>query len=254
MRVPRVQAQRPRQKKICRSRSQCARWSRTNWSACSTKCGLGEQTRQIRCQLRHSRKVVPNSKCAPLTRPKLNRRCRSREDCENAAWFTLPYGPCSQTCSDRAIDVYQSRQIHCKYKTSDIPDAFCSMVERPADQQLCTHLPPCNPPAVWKTSDWGPCSVTCGRGIMLRNVDCTGTSCSDPKPETTQVCDLGSCKAGNCKDIQRLRKQTLNGNYYIEVKLCYIIFLQFILDRGQTNSSLLPYDEEFVTARVPECS
>ena len=112
----------------------------------------------------------------------------------------------------------QRRTISCHYNGRSIGDTYCVAEEKPLEERTC-NLETCVPPAEWLTSDWGPCSVTCGRGIMLRTADCTGgsSSCPAAKPETTKVCDLGSCKATNCKDIQRLRKQSLNGNYYIEV-------------------------------------
>ena len=70
MRVPRIQSTKPRLKRPCKSQSPCPRWRRTSWTPCSTKCGIGYQTRQLKCQLRHTRRIIDTDKCESL--PKVN--------------------------------------------------------------------------------------------------------------------------------------------------------------------------------------
>ena len=251
MRHTRIQATKPRQKRSCRSSTPCPRWRRTGWTPCSTKCGLGIQTRQLRCQLRHTRRIIGDEKCANLPKPKIRRKCKNRVDCHNALWTPGEYGPCSATCVSNDEIVVKRRTVSCKYSGRSIADTYCASSDQPEKEKQCSNreVSPC---AKWVTSDWGPCSVTCGRGIMLRNVDCTGVDCLEQKPETSQVCDLGSCSAANCKDIQRLRKQSLNGNYYIEVDLIhtldYHLTLLCKLGRGKTHQSILSSDEDLFSA------
>ena len=253
MRVPRIQSTKPRQKRPCKSQSPCPRWRRTSWTPCSTKCGSGYQTRQLRCQLRHTRRIIDTVKCETLPKvllyrllvvfllflkPKVRRKCRARTDCDNAQWSPGNYGPCSATCTNADDNnvVMQRRTLSCRYNERLIGDAYCAAEDKPLEERTCS-LENCVPPAKWLTSDWGPCSVTCGRGIMLRSSDCTGGSpCSAEKPETTKVCDLGSCKATTCKDIQRLRKQSLNGNYYIEVNVTFSQLKSTFESRWKANS------------------
>ena len=136
-----------------------------------------------------------------------------------AKWkITSNWSPCSASCLADGNEPFKSRSVDCFYNDKQISKRYCSDGDKPSHWTACStnEIPKCQPE--WTISDWGPCSVTCGRGLMIRTVDCQADrACGLKRPETTKVCDLGTCTAKSCKDIQRLRKMNLNGNYYIEV-------------------------------------
>ena len=136
----------------------------------------------------------------------------------NSGWSA-----CSTSCYSASTKSFKSRKVECYYEENKINKKYCDILApallKPSDWEMCksAEMTPCQPQ--WILSEWGPCSVSCGRGILIRKIDCPpGADCNGlQRPETTKVCDLGSCVARSCKDIQRLRKTNLNGNYYIQV-------------------------------------
>ncbi|KAL5022411.1 hypothetical protein ScPMuIL_001566 [Solemya velum] len=61
----------------------------------------------------------------------------------------------------------------------------------------------------WITSQWTQCSVTCGVGIAIRNVQCgnivtreTTSECKADRPEVTKLCYMEECSRQDtvCKD------------------------------------------------------
>lgn len=47
--------------------------------------------------------------------------------------------------------------------------------------------------STWETSNWSECSESCGGGVRTRDVECSGTHCSDPKPITREICNTNLC-------------------------------------------------------------
>lgn len=65
----------------------------------------------------------------------------------------------------------------------------------------------------WQTSRWGPCSVTCGVGQMIRSVKCWDSItqleiddqyCTEEKPTNVSICKHPSCpewRIGRWEDV-----------------------------------------------------
>ena len=67
------------------------------------------------------------------------------------------------------------------------------------------HPPSPPTPSRWSVDEWSPCSVTCGRGLQQRAVEClqvisstvtipvTSSKCPGPRPQARQWCEEGAC-------------------------------------------------------------
>lgn len=85
----------------------------------------------------------------------------------------------------------------------------------------------------WQTSRWGPCSVTCGVGHMMRSVKCWDSVaqveiddqyCTEEKPTNISTCKHPSCpdwSIGRWEDVS-----TQNVSNFVYRKL--LIFLRLI--------------------------
>ena len=78
----------PKINRKCKATQPCPKWRRTNWTDCSTKCGIGHQVRSAICQLRHTQAQLPMEKCSNLRKPKLKRKCKSKTDCHKGTSLT----------------------------------------------------------------------------------------------------------------------------------------------------------------------
>ncbi|BFY99091.1 hypothetical protein BsWGS_02131 [Bradybaena similaris] len=107
---------------------------------------------------------------------------------------------CSVTCG-RGL---QKRTVECKQRISptltiSVSPSACAPPQ-PQTRQYC-QLHPC---FTWQASQWSKCSSVCGFGQRTRATLCvngTGHSvtenlCSQIKPPTEEICDMGSCAQG----------------------------------------------------------
>ncbi|MFO0738222.1 MAG: thrombospondin type-1 domain-containing protein [Labilithrix sp.] len=112
------------------------------------------------------------------------------------AWELAPWSECSAPLCAAT----QTREGVCKDQhAATVPDVFCPG-PKPAETRACAA--PCV--YSWSVSDYGACSVACGGGTHARSVRCvnesTGadaptTSCPQPAPPTTEVCNPQPCTA-----------------------------------------------------------
>ncbi|KAL4613274.1 A disintegrin and metalloproteinase with thrombospondin motifs 17 [Arapaima gigas] len=84
-----------------------------------------------------------------------------------------------------------------------VNDSHCNLENRPVPQVRQCNTHPCQ--YRWVTSEWGPCPVTCGKGLQQREVACVyqlqngsyiGTRdlyCLEPKPSAMQGCQGRHC-------------------------------------------------------------
>nr|CAD7429467.1 unnamed protein product [Timema monikensis] len=122
-----------------------------------------------------------------------NRRAR-------VVWKTQAWEPCSAPCGEGV----KRRVVFCydELLERQTDSHHCSRLVEPHSSEPCL-LPRC---VAWSVEDWQPCSVTCGKGVLVRKVSCidstTGTelqdmhSCTElglAQPSAERVCEKTEC-------------------------------------------------------------
>ncbi|KAM3926910.1 A disintegrin and metalloproteinase with thrombospondin motifs 20 [Leptodactylus fuscus] len=188
---------------------ECAYWHVGAWGQCSVTCGHGYQMRTVKCSTGAYGISLDERECNAASRPTDSQDCE-RLPCpthsrvyptisidqvqKNAQWRYGSWTPCSASCGRGN----RARYVSCR----DVLDGV-------ADENFCTHLP--RPPEVstcftscgeWKSGDWSPCPVTCGKGMVIRQVVCTSyhgrideENCDpETKPIMEQECNMAPCQ------------------------------------------------------------
>ncbi|XP_061460434.1 A disintegrin and metalloproteinase with thrombospondin motifs 13 isoform X2 [Rhineura floridana] len=133
--------------------------------------------------------------------------------------------PCSASCGEGTLQVGYSCFDQAKSEMTD--DLHCLKTPRPPVRQEPCAVAPCLPR--WVAEDFGPCSATCGGGVMERLVHCAkeerglvvslpDSECVDaPKPSPVESCNDETCPArwkesepGRCSAICGLGVAPLN--------------------------------------------
>lgn len=141
----------------CPVECEVSEWS--DWSQCSTECGVGESTR--------TRKVVRPPANGALHCPELKQKrpCFLKEcdsPCQVSEW--TDWSDCSQTCGG-GTQVRQRSILQSPVGTnSSCPILYeerdCNMHECPRSMSKCVFTE-------WST--WSECSKACGGGVMTRS-------------------------------------------------------------------------------------
>ncbi|XP_035008592.2 A disintegrin and metalloproteinase with thrombospondin motifs 7 [Hippoglossus stenolepis] len=158
-----------------------AHWLASNWSACSTSCGLGAIWRSLACS------TGSDSDCDPAKRPAPAQRCYLRP-C--SMWKVGEWSKCSKNCEGGV----KSREVQCFDMRDQRPlrPFHCrAMSSRPQTQIPCDFQPCLN----WYSSSWGQCSEVCGGGEQQRIVTCPEEErCArDLQPSIIQSCHSQPC-------------------------------------------------------------
>ncbi|XP_013881562.1 thrombospondin type-1 domain-containing protein 4 isoform X2 [Austrofundulus limnaeus] len=179
----------------------CSEWQiRSDWTACSVPCGLGQRSREVRC-VSNEGDFVLDEEC------NMNLRPVDVENCDMGAcaksWFYTNWG---NMCSAECGMGVRTRGVLCLTNhISSLPLEGCGS-ERPADSQVCNNGP-CENRIEWFTGPWSQCSAECGPGSQQRSVVCLMKSdegitvmppyeCSSlNRPLSQQSCNLKACGA-----------------------------------------------------------
>uniref|UniRef100_A0A8C6V216 Thrombospondin type 1 domain containing 4 n=1 Tax=Neogobius melanostomus TaxID=47308 RepID=A0A8C6V216_9GOBI len=179
----------------------CSEWQiRSEWSACSVPCGLGQRSREVRC-VSNEGDFVPDEECNMHLRPV------HIENCDMGAcaksWFHTEWG---NRCSAECGMGVRTRGVLClSNHISSLPLEGCGS-ERPTDSKVCNNGP-CEKSFEWFTGPWSQCSVECGTGAQQRSVVCLMKSdqeytlmplyeCSSlERPLSQQSCKPKACGA-----------------------------------------------------------
>ncbi|XP_017269792.1 A disintegrin and metalloproteinase with thrombospondin motifs 7 isoform X2 [Kryptolebias marmoratus] len=173
--------------------SGAAFWIASNWSTCSTSCGLGAVWRMLTCS------TGSESDCDPTKKPAPARQCYLRP-CSK--WKVGEWSKCSKNCEGGV----EFREVQCFDLRDERPlrPFHCrAMSTRPPTQKSC-NVQPC---LDWYTSSWGQCSASCGGGVQQRLIKCVDTKAEteeevdqaqcdrELKPNNTQKCHLHDCES-----------------------------------------------------------
>ncbi|KAG5271102.1 hypothetical protein AALO_G00175900 [Alosa alosa] len=138
--------------------------------------------------------------------PNRNARIPPRTDIplDNQPTFIWKKGPltdCSASCGKGS----QHRVIVCvnRHTEQEVPERRCDSASKPLLEEEPCNVHPC--PPFWEAGSWSDCSVTCGRGIQQRQLQCRLSfgnrttmvhpqrCASLPRPDATQPCQLKVC-------------------------------------------------------------
>ncbi|KAM3715832.1 Deoxyhypusine hydroxylase, partial [Dirofilaria immitis] len=185
------------------------KWDYGDWTICSASCLGGKQRSTLKCVDVKRRTAVAWSFCNAKQRPvDLTRSCNN-DPCP-PEWDIGEMSQCSHTCGGGV----RSRKVRCIRRISRtggaestliLPDGQCPQ-PKPVNSEAC-GLVDC--PAMWKITNWGQCSTTCGPGEQRRDVTCEQRLADGElkqfyppiqcrhieKPPTVQLCDLGMCNS-----------------------------------------------------------
>ncbi|XP_013422037.1 ADAMTS-like protein 4 isoform X3 [Lingula anatina] len=163
-------------------------WNTTEWSECTTTCGLGQKSRNVECKQRISAALIISvtaNLCAKEPRPAETQRCDSNPPC--AEWKTGEWGPCSVNCGHGK----KSREVKCiDSEETRVPDSQCDANRKPRNEESC-DAGECR--KEWYYTKWtDTCSTDCGGGQYYRKVWCgaeDGLSCDrEDKPDSEKPC------------------------------------------------------------------
>lgn len=119
-------------------------WQTGPWSACSTTCGGGVQTRTLSCFDMTSNTTVADSYCtaAGLPQPVTTQACNTNA-CPTFSWWTSDWSVCSVTCGTGV----QTRTLVCKDANGNpVASSNCAAQPQPATLQACNTGISCDAP------------------------------------------------------------------------------------------------------------
>lgn len=107
----------------CETKTECEyQWFNSQWSACSSECGKGVQTRTIVCGQFDGKvvKLAQDNNCDIAAKPEESRECDGPTECPGQ-WFTGPWSHCSAKCGGGQ----KTRKILCMADNKPADSAKC---------------------------------------------------------------------------------------------------------------------------------
>ncbi|XP_033962060.1 ADAMTS-like protein 1 isoform X1 [Pseudochaenichthys georgianus] len=205
------------------------RWESSPWTACSTSCGGGIQSRSVSCVEEDMQGTITTTeewKCLYSSKTAILQPCNAY-DCPT--WLAQEWSPCTVTCGQglryRVVLCIDHRGLHA---------GGCNPTTKPHIKEECLVTVPCyksidtlpvEAKPVWQKqaieldeevsvgeeptfipAPWQPCSRTCGAGTQRRTVRCQvllsfsqsvadlpDDECEGVKPVTSQPCYRTPC-------------------------------------------------------------
>ncbi|XP_075456208.1 A disintegrin and metalloproteinase with thrombospondin motifs 20 [Ascaphus truei] len=228
------------------------RWHVTGKSECTTQCGQGHRTLDIRCikysTVKRLSSPVDDTFCGSQPKPPNREPCHG--ECLLTSWHFTEWSQCSRSCG-RGV---QSREAYCRNNFGHhLTDRECNAHHKVVTQSCSDHSCP-----VWSTSEWSECLVTCGKGNKHRQVSCQlndeplKESYCDPshKPEVVVPCEHQACASwqvgswGPCT-------VTCGYGYQMRTVKCITGIYGTSLDERECNAASRPTDSQ--DCEMPSC-
>ncbi|KAJ7400306.1 hypothetical protein BTVI_106621 [Pitangus sulphuratus] len=222
------------------------RWHNVGKSDCTSRCGPGYRSIEIRCMKYSSSKgfsaPVDDKYCADQQRPPAREPCHG--DCVLTSWHYTEWSECSRSCA-RGV---RTREAFCMNNLGrHLPDRECQELPKVVTQNCNEFLCPS-----WSVTEWSECPVTCGKGMKHRHVWCQlndeqmrNDFCNpNDRPESVTPCELHECASwqvgpwGSCS-------VTCGRGYQMRAVKCVTGTYRAILsDDGECNAATRPRDNQ----------
>ncbi|KAJ8249248.1 hypothetical protein GJAV_G00232760 [Gymnothorax javanicus] len=170
-------------------------WQYGSWTECTATCGTGVKRQIVHCVERTSG-IVEERYCDSATRPD-DKRAKCNEELCPARWWVGEWQKCTTTCGDGGT---ARRTVLCVQSVSPeeqkaLQPSACQHLPRPDPITPCNRHLPCL--SDWSTGNWSECSVTCGGGLVSRDVICmknTEADCDEKqRPISEKPCGAPDC-------------------------------------------------------------
>ncbi|XP_059494306.1 A disintegrin and metalloproteinase with thrombospondin motifs 13 isoform X2 [Stegostoma tigrinum] len=213
---------RPQSVEMCNSQPCPVRWTVSNWSICSTSCGVGIAERSVTCvqsvngtDMEVNATLCPAKAQPPGVTPCIVSICpfelaqmpwsevskqlgKETGNVTNATavpdspserrmylWVPI-LGPCSTSCGEGVLDV---RYVCANPETrEEAQQELCHQTFQPHIRFMQCNLQAC--PPWWEVNAFGPCNASCDGGIRERDVYCVEEEKSVRQRVPPSACEI----------------------------------------------------------------